>query len=140
MEYTAVIEETRECRVKVFAAHDAEARSLAMAHVGAPDVALLTHREHEVVSLIGAGLSNKEIAKALGIAPHTAKCHVRNTMEKLSLHSRLQIAAYAHHAGTTYVPDPGCHPDPQRVEWTVLPRRVWLMSEAGSDVRSPDIL
>ncbi|MEX2527946.1 MAG: response regulator transcription factor [Gemmatimonadota bacterium] len=54
----------------------------------------LTSREKEVVSLIGDGLSNKAIAKKLGISPHTVKSHVRNVMDKLALHSRLQIAAY----------------------------------------------
>jgi DNA-binding NarL/FixJ family response regulator len=46
--------------------------------------------------LIGEGLSNKEIAARLNIATHTVKSHVRNVMEKLALHTRLQIAAYAH--------------------------------------------
>jgi DNA-binding NarL/FixJ family response regulator len=56
----------------------------------------MTRREREVIDLIGEGLSNKEIAKRLDIASHTVKSHVRNVMEKLALHSRLQIAAYSH--------------------------------------------
>jgi DNA-binding NarL/FixJ family response regulator len=56
----------------------------------------MTPREREVVNLIGEGLSNREIADRLGIASHTVKSHVRNIMEKLTLHTRLQIAAYAH--------------------------------------------
>ena len=56
----------------------------------------MTSREREVIDLIGRGHSNKEIAAALGIATHTVKSHVRNVMEKLELHTRLQIAAYAH--------------------------------------------
>jgi DNA-binding NarL/FixJ family response regulator len=56
----------------------------------------MTRREHEVIGLIGEGLSNKEIARRLNIASHTVKSHVRNVMEKLALHSRLQIAAYSH--------------------------------------------
>ena len=56
----------------------------------------MTQREREVVALIAVGLSNKEIAQRLGIATDTVKSHVRNIMEKLALHSRLQIAAYAH--------------------------------------------
>jgi two-component system response regulator DevR len=56
----------------------------------------MTPREREVIGLIGEGLSNKEIAKRLNIASHTVKSHVRNVMEKLALHSRLQIAAYSH--------------------------------------------
>jgi DNA-binding NarL/FixJ family response regulator len=56
----------------------------------------MTKREREVIELIGEGLSNKEIAQRLNIAAHTVKSHVRNVMDKLALHSRLQIAAYAH--------------------------------------------
>jgi two-component system nitrate/nitrite response regulator NarL len=56
----------------------------------------MTPREREVIELIGAGLSNKEIAQRLNIATHTVKSHVRNVMEKLALHTRLQIAAYTH--------------------------------------------
>jgi DNA-binding NarL/FixJ family response regulator len=60
------------------------------------DAVRMTPREREVIDLIGEGLSNKEIATRLGIATHTVKSHVRNVMEKLALHTRLQIAAYAH--------------------------------------------
>jgi DNA-binding NarL/FixJ family response regulator len=56
----------------------------------------MTTREREVTGLIGEGLSNKEIASRLNIATHTVKSHVRNVMEKLALHTRLQIAAYSH--------------------------------------------
>ena len=56
----------------------------------------MTQREREVIALIAVGLSNKEIAQRLSISTDTVKSHVRNVMEKLALHSRLQIAAYAH--------------------------------------------
>lgn len=59
----------------------------------------MTRREREVIDLIGEGLSNKEIAQRLNIATHTVKSHVRNVMEKLALHTRLQIAAYSHREG-----------------------------------------
>ena len=61
----------------------------------------MTQREREVISLIAEGLSNKEIASRLHIATHTVKSHVRNIMEKLTLHTRLQIAAYAHRDGAS---------------------------------------
>lgn len=68
-----------------------------------PPIALesvrITPREHEVIRLISEGMSNKEIAQALDIAAHTVKSHVRNIMEKLTLHTRLQIAAYVHGRG-----------------------------------------
>jgi DNA-binding NarL/FixJ family response regulator len=60
----------------------------------------LTQREHEVVGLLGEGLSNKEIARRLNIAVHTVKSHVHNVLEKLSLHSRLEVAAFTHGSGT----------------------------------------
>ena len=59
------------------------------------DEVRMTRRESEVIALIGEGLSNKEIAQRLEIATHTVKSHVRNVMEKLALHTRLQIAAYS---------------------------------------------
>lgn len=55
----------------------------------------MTPREREVIELIGDGMSNKAIALRLGVATDTVKSHVRNVMDKLALHSRLQIAAYA---------------------------------------------
>ncbi|MCL4708769.1 response regulator transcription factor [bacterium] len=56
----------------------------------------LTEREQELVALIGDGLSNNEIAQRLHISTNTVKSHVHNVLEKLSLHTRLQIANYAH--------------------------------------------
>lgn len=55
----------------------------------------LTRREHEVVDLIARGMSNKEIARELNIALHTVKSHVHNTLEKLALHTRLELATFA---------------------------------------------
>ncbi len=54
----------------------------------------LTRREREVVDLISAGMSNKEIAQKLHIATYTVKSHVHNVLEKLELSTRLQIAAF----------------------------------------------
>jgi DNA-binding NarL/FixJ family response regulator len=55
----------------------------------------LTNREREIVNLISEGLSNKEIAEHLHIATFTVKSHVHNILEKLTLSTRLQIAAFA---------------------------------------------
>ena len=60
------------------------------------DAVRMTSRERDVINLIAEGESNKAIARQLHISPHTVKSHVRNIMEKLTLHTRLQIAAYAH--------------------------------------------
>jgi DNA-binding NarL/FixJ family response regulator len=56
----------------------------------------MTKREREIIVLIADGLSNKEIAQRLNIATHTVKSHVHNVMEKLALHTRLQLARYMH--------------------------------------------
>jgi DNA-binding NarL/FixJ family response regulator len=54
----------------------------------------MTKREREIIPLIADGLSNKEIAQRLNVATYTVKSHVHNTLEKLALHSRLQIATF----------------------------------------------
>jgi DNA-binding NarL/FixJ family response regulator len=56
----------------------------------------MTKREREVIALIAEGLSNKEIAQRLNAATYTVKSHVHNILEKLTLHSRLQIATFTH--------------------------------------------
>jgi len=60
----------------------------------------MTKREQEVVRLISDGLSNREIGNRLHIATHTIKSHVHNIMEKLALHTRLEVANYAYTDGT----------------------------------------
>jgi two-component system nitrate/nitrite response regulator NarL len=52
----------------------------------------LTFREREVLCLITRGLSNKEIADSLAIAPNTVKNHVHNLLEKLNVSSRHEAA------------------------------------------------
>jgi DNA-binding NarL/FixJ family response regulator len=54
----------------------------------------LTAREAEVVGLIGAGLSNKEIALRLNICLATAKAHVHNVLAKLELRRRSQVSGW----------------------------------------------
>lgn len=56
----------------------------------------MTRREQEIIALIGKGMTNKEIAQNLNLATYTVKSHVHNILEKLALHSRLQVAAYSH--------------------------------------------
>jgi DNA-binding NarL/FixJ family response regulator len=58
-------------------------------------VEALTERELEVLSLVGHGRSNKEIATDLGITERTARTHVSNILGKLELQSRTQAALYA---------------------------------------------
>lgn len=56
----------------------------------------LSERELEVVALIARGQSNKLIARALALSPHTVKRHVANALAKLGLASRGQAAAWYH--------------------------------------------
>ncbi|HEX9530217.1 MAG TPA: response regulator transcription factor [Acidimicrobiales bacterium] len=55
----------------------------------------LTSRELEVLKLVAKGMSNREIADELFISENTVKNHVRNILEKLHLHSRMQAVMYA---------------------------------------------
>ena len=58
----------------------------------------LTPRERQIIELIAAGLSNRQIAEELVIAPATAARHVANILAKLEFSSRSQIAAWARSA------------------------------------------
>jgi DNA-binding NarL/FixJ family response regulator len=59
----------------------------------------LTEREREVMALVAAGLSNREIAAQLVISPATAKTHVSRAMRKLHAHDRAQLVVLAYEAG-----------------------------------------
>jgi DNA-binding NarL/FixJ family response regulator len=59
----------------------------------------LTDREREVMALVAAGLSNREIAARLVISPATAKTHVSRAMVKLHAHDRAQLAVLAYQTG-----------------------------------------
>ena len=56
----------------------------------------MTQREKQVIGLIADGFTNKEIAQKLHLSTYTVKSHVHNILEKLSLHTRVQVANYAH--------------------------------------------
>src|SRR5919204_31034 len=55
----------------------------------------LTEREMEVLKLVAQGLNNRDIAKKRYISENTVKNHIRNILEKLHLHSRMEAVVYA---------------------------------------------
>ena len=56
----------------------------------------MTKREREVIQFLGDGMSNKEIGQKIRISTYTVKSHIHNIMEKLALHTRLEIANYSY--------------------------------------------
>lgn len=61
----------------------------------APQAVDLTEREREILVLLAAGRSNKEIARVLGISDATVKVHIKHVLRKLNLKSRLEAAVWA---------------------------------------------
>ena len=55
----------------------------------------LTERELEVLKLVARGMNNRDIARELFISENTVKNHIRNILEKLQLHSRMEAVVYA---------------------------------------------
>jgi DNA-binding CsgD family transcriptional regulator len=68
-----------------------------------PEEPVLTGRELEVVSLLAEGLSNKEIARRLGIAVDTAKFHVGRVIGKLDATGRTDAVAHAARRGVIHL-------------------------------------
>lgn len=62
---------------------------------GGDDGSPISVRELEVMTLLARGLSNKQIAKELGIREQTVKNHVTRTMEKLGVHNRTEVGLLA---------------------------------------------
>jgi len=83
----------------------------------------LTRREHQVLSLVVEGLSNKEVGRALQICDATVKNHVHNILDKLQVHRRGEVAArfrsrqlrFTGFVDRTTAPDPICATPPSAV-------------------------
>ena len=74
-------------------------KSLAAQLINRPPLAnktesALTDREQEIAALVAQGLSNKEIARELGVSANTIRSHISNILRKLKLTNRTQIAIY----------------------------------------------
>jgi len=72
----------------------AASASGASSPAGRDRAGVLSERENDVLALIAAGESNKTIARALALSPHTVKRHVANILDKLGLDSRGKAAAW----------------------------------------------
>ena len=64
-----------------------------------PTAGALSRRENDILKLIGDGLSNKEIARDLAIAPETVKSHVKHIFTKLNVERRAQAVSRAQNLG-----------------------------------------
>jgi two-component system nitrate/nitrite response regulator NarL len=64
-------------------------------HPSQPALRSLTPRESEVLGLLVAGKSTREMVKALGVSLARVRTHVENILRKLNVHSRLEAVAVA---------------------------------------------
>ncbi|MFC4769292.1 response regulator [Effusibacillus consociatus] len=85
---------SRELAVKVL---NEFTRALAT-HAG-PGASPLSQREQEILELVAAGLTNREIAETLYISENTVKNHLKNILQKLHLENRVQLTSYAYEQG-----------------------------------------
>lgn len=73
----------------------ARARSNTVAHTHPQQVDALSARESEVLALVARGLSNRDIARQICVAPGTVKRHLHNIFSKLNIRNRTEAVAYA---------------------------------------------
>jgi DNA-binding NarL/FixJ family response regulator len=76
----------------------------------APRPCDLTAREQQVLELLATGLDNREIARQLGITYATVRTHIRNLLEKIGVHSRLEAVVRAAEDGLLAPPLRGLRP------------------------------
>ena len=87
-----------ECVIGLLADEDHDAGT---PHVAQAQRAALTGREAQTLAHIAQGMSNKLIARKLGISEGTVKVYVKNLLRKLHVRSRLELAAYVHRDALT---------------------------------------
>jgi ATP/maltotriose-dependent transcriptional regulator MalT len=86
-------------RARIDLAPHAAAGATAAAGAAPAERLGLTPREAEVLALVAAGRSNRQVAQALFISPKTASVHVSNILAKLGVATRVEAAAVAHRLG-----------------------------------------
>ncbi|WP_148088983.1 LuxR C-terminal-related transcriptional regulator [Saccharothrix texasensis] len=67
---------------------------------GAEEWRLLSGAERDIARLVGAGLTNRQVAKQLFLSPHTVNYHLRGIFRKLGIGSRVELARLAHEQGS----------------------------------------
>jgi DNA-binding NarL/FixJ family response regulator len=75
-----------------------------MAANPASDAPRLTDREAEILSMVGTGMSYRQIAERLVLSHRTVQNHVQNTLTKLQLHNRVDLVRYAIEHGLDAAP------------------------------------
>jgi DNA-binding NarL/FixJ family response regulator len=71
------------------------ARTILHTRRSAPPVSELTDREAEVLTLVGRGMANKQIARSLGIREGTVKAHLTSVFQRIGVHDRTSAALWA---------------------------------------------
>jgi len=98
-DYAAETMDAEEFLARVRRLVDRTRRTPAVATVDLRRLSALTDRERQVLALTTEGLSQKQVATALGISIKTVNAHMQNLLARLGLHSRVEAVALAARAG-----------------------------------------
>lgn len=101
----AVVEGLRQVARGESPIHPRAARQLIGSRPVAPTGVDLSPREREVLSLVRAGLVNKQIARRLGITDRTVKSHLTSIFQRIGVRDRTQAAVWAERHGIGDEPD-----------------------------------